>query len=1163
MSAQFIHLNVHSEFSIVDSTIRIPQLIESLKNTDTPAVAITDFNNMYAAIKFYKAATSAGIKPILGADVQVLDKDNTAYSLILLCMNRQGYLNLSEIISLAHQKGYHQGQPKVKEKWIEQHNLGLIAISSNARGDIGQLILQKKMEQASEKIEYWKRLFGDRYYLSIARINQKNEKWHNDATVYFAAHQNVGLIASNEPRFMNTDDFNAHEARVCINQGMIVADPRRAKNYTREQYFATPEQMVEKFKDFPQAIENTLEVAKRCNFNFEFGEYFLPAFPVPEGETTDGFFRRITNEKLTNYLANNGAFEGYSEQDYFDRLKFEVDIILQMGFPGYFLIVADFINWSKKNNIPVGPGRGSGAGSLVAFVLKITDLDPLQYELLFERFLNPERISMPDFDVDFCMDRRDEVIEYVARTYGANQVSQIITYGTLSAKAVVRDVGRVLGYPYPVVDGIAKLIPNDLGIDLTTAQKESTELKLKIETDEDAKELFDLALQLEGLTRNTGKHAGGVVIAPDKLSAFCPVYKDEHAEGMLSQFDKDDVETIGLVKFDFLGLRTLTIIDNAVQAINAKAETAIDISKIPLDDEKVFELLKECRTTAVFQLESDGIKGLIKNLVPDSFAEIIALVALYRPGPMGAGMVDTYVACKHGEIEPDYLHPELEELLKPTYGVILYQEQVMKIAQVLSGYSLGQADILRKAMGKKIESVMVEQTEMFVNGAVERGVDKKVAAHIFSLIVKFAGYGFNKSHSAAYALIAYQTAWLKAHYPVEFMASVLSADMDNTEKVVHLIQDVKSMNIEMQVPNVNQSDYNFKAGVGLSIVYGLGAIKGVGQGAIENVMQERIDNGEFTSFYDFCVRVDLHKVNKRTLEALILTGAFDDLHNNRNALMTGMEDIIKAAQQKNRDQESGQVDLFGAVSTQTSSNEMPIPLPNTAQFDENTRLFYERDMLGHFITGHPIKAVNQWLQAVTSHTVTKTMAMQPQQVPKKVTPDDDKNDYMKKRYFEGTKVVVGGLITSVRIRNENSATVTIADEQSEIEATFFRDTYFENVEKMLKDQVVVIEGDAGVDNFSNKFIIRAKQILTLNEAIATYCTKIGFVTSSADYKSLAQQIQQLIQSQGKGKARLYIHHKHDGIVTNLKLGNNYKIRPSYDLIKQAQKLPIIDKVILK
>ncbi|HFC31050.1 MAG TPA: DNA polymerase III subunit alpha, partial [Oceanospirillales bacterium] len=656
-------------------------------------------------------------------------------------------------------------------EWINQHHEGLIAISANMRGDIGQFIGQNKMEQAADKVAKWKRLFGNRFYLSIAKIGRKHEKWHNDATIYFAAHQSVAIVASNEVRFMQESDFNAHEARVCINQGMILADPRREKTYTRQQYLATPEEMIEKFKDFPQAIENTVEIAKRCHYCFKFGKYFLPDFPIPAGLTIDEFFRKITQEKLDDYLKNHGAFEGYSEQDYQERLKYEVDIILQMGFPGYFLIVADFINWSKKNKIPVGPGRGSGAGSLVAFVLKITDLDPLQYGLIFERFLNPERISMPDFDVDFCMDRRDEVIEYVAHTYGAKQVSQIITFGTLSAKAVVRDVGRVLGYPFPVVDGIAKLIPNDLGITLELAQKESTELALKIETDDDAKELFELALQLEGLTRNTGKHAGGVVIAPDKLSRFCPVYKDEHAEGILSQFDKNDVEAIGLVKFDFLGLRTLTIIDNALQTINENNGNPVDITRIPLDDAKVFQLLKECRTTAVFQLESDGIKGLIKKLVPDSFAEIIALVALYRPGPMGAGMVDTYVDCKHGNLEPDYLHPELEEILKPTYGVILYQEQVMKIAQVLSGYSLGQADILRKAMGKKIESVMNEQTEIFVKGAENRGVDGKLAAHIFSLIVKFAGYGFNKSHSAAYALIAYQTAWLKAHYPVEFMAS--------------------------------------------------------------------------------------------------------------------------------------------------------------------------------------------------------------------------------------------------------------------------------------------------------------------------------------------------------------------------------------------------------
>ena len=1160
MQAKFIHLNLHSEYSVVDSILRIPKIMDSLKASNSPAVGITDFNNMYAAIKFYKSALASGIKPLMGAEVLVFDEtdDNKFYSITFLCINNQGYLNLSELISLAHQKGYQKTQPMVRESWIEQYSEGLIAISNNMRGDIGQMILNKKLDAAANKLEYWKRIFGDRYYLSIARINRKNEKWHNNACIYLAAHQQVPLVATNDSRFLKTTDFNAHEARVCINQGLIVADPRRNKTYTRDQYLATPDEMVEKFKDIPEAIQNTLEIAKRCHFSFELGEYFLPAFPIPAGETEGEYFRRYTKELLEVYLQKNGPVEGFTEEDYSQRLKFEVDIILQMGFPGYFLIVADFINWSKENKIPVGPGRGSGAGSLVAFVMRITDLDPLEYELLFERFLNPERLSMPDFDVDFCMDRRDEVIDYVTRTYGANQVSQIITFGTMSAKAVVRDVGRVLGYPYPMVDGIAKLIPNDLGITLSKALKESSELNLKKETDEDAGELLDMALQLEGTIRNTGKHAGGVVIAPSKLSDFCPVYKDEHSEGILSQYDKDDVETIGLVKFDFLGLRTLTIIDNAVQAINKNHAAELDISQIPLEDEKAFDLLKSCKTTAVFQLESDGMKELIKRLIPDSFAEIIALVALYRPGPLDSGMVDTYVECKHERIQPDYLHPDIEEILKPTYGVILYQEQVMKIAQVLSGYSLGGADILRKAMGKKIESVMLEQAAIFKKGAEDRGVDGTVAKEIFDIIIKFAGYGFNKSHSAAYALIAYQTAWLKAHYPIEFMASVMSADMDNTEKVVHLIEDVKSMSITVQLPNINESDYYFKAGEGMSIVYGLGALKGVGKGAIESMMLDRKENGPFSSIYDFCVRVDLHKVNKRTLESLTLSGAFDSLHPNRNALMQGMESIIKAAIQKNNDQQSGQVDLFGAAVV-SSVNEMPIPLPNVAEFESNERLFNERNMLGHFMSGHPIASVKKWFETITSHSIKKVLDLRPEEETNK----KEEDDFAKKRWFNGTEVLVGGLITSVRVRNENSANLVIVDETDQIEATFFKETFFENEEKMLKDKIVIIEGEAGVDNFSGKFIIRAKHILTLNEAIATYCTKIGFITSTTDYQQFSKQLNELLQTYGKGKARIYIHHEQEGIVSNLKLGDNYKIRPSHNLIIEALAQNNIDKVILK
>ncbi|MCB1586074.1 MAG: DNA polymerase III subunit alpha [Xanthomonadales bacterium] len=1157
MSSGFIHLNIHSEFSIVDSTIRVKQIVAHAQQNNIPGIGVCDLNNMFAAVKFYKAAVAAGIKPILGAEVLVLDEHENIYSMTFLCMNHQGYLNLSELIAQAHQNGYHKNRPMLREKWIAKHHEGLIAISCNQRGDIGQLVLEKKLELASEKIEKWKIIFSNRFYLSIARVNRVDEKWHNEATIYLAAHHDVALVATNDARFLKPEDFNAHEARVCINQGLIVADPRREKNYTREQFLATPQQMLEKFEDIPQALQNTVEIAKRCNFGFEFGKYYLPAFPIPEGETEGEYFRRITKERLQQFLKKTGTAKGFSEEDYYARLKFEVDIILQMGFPGYFLIVADFINWSKNNEIPVGPGRGSGAGSLVAFVLKITDLDPLKYELLFERFLNPERVSMPDFDVDFCMDRRDEVIEYVTKTYGANQVSQIITFGTMSAKAVVRDTGRVLGYPYPMVDGIAKLIPNDLGITLPKALEESRELSLLKETDEDAGELLDMALQLEGLTRNTGKHAGGVVIAPSKLSDFCPVYKDNHSEGILSQFDKDDVETIGLVKFDFLGLRTLTIIDNAVRAINATYAHPVDISKIPLDDSKTFELLKKCQTTAVFQLESGGMKALIERLVPDSFGEIIALVALYRPGPLDSGMVDTYVECKHGRKEPDYMHPEIEEILKPTYGVILYQEQVMRIAQVLCGYSLGEADILRKAMGKKIPEVMKKQEKTFVDGAVENNVDESLAKYIFSMIETFAGYGFNKSHSAAYALIAYQTAWLKAHYPVEFMASVLSADMDHTDKVVHIIEDVKSMKIPVLKPDINHSDYYFKATKEKdAIVYGLGAIKGVGKGAVESLMQERQKEGEFTSIYDFCVRVDLHKVNKRTLEALILCGAFDELHPNRQALMQGMEGIIKAALQKNQDEESGQFDLF-AMSSVKQTNEMPIPLPEIDDFEENQKLFHERDMLGHFMSCHPVSLLREWLSAIIPQTISSVLA----QKPKDITPTD--NDENRNRKFSGKPVVIAGLINSVRVRNENSATVLISDEEAEIETTFFRESYFANQEKMLKDEIVIITGDAGVDSFSNRYIIRANQILTLNEAIATYCSKIGFITSTPDYQKFSQQLINLIETHGKGKARIYIHHEQNGIVSNIKLGENFKIRPSWNLLKDAGLLPQVEKIVIK
>ena len=1137
----FVHLNVHTEYSIVDSTIRIPQLISQLKEQQSTAVAVTDRNNLFAAIKFFKAAKGAGIKPIFGADVslRIQSGQDDWCELTLLCQNQTGFGNLSVLLSKAQRNRNPQGEPLIEPEWLQQYHEGLIVLADSVFSDVGYFLREQKLEEAAERAAQWQKWFPGRYYIAIAMIEREHEARVNNAAIYIAAHQSIPMVASGRVRYLQESEFNAHEARICINQGHVIEDPKRPKNYTRKQFLQSQEDMQSAYADYPELLENTVEIAKRCTLDFTFGTYFLPQFPVPEGETTESFFEKKCHEYLENYLKKYGPEKGYTEADYFERLKMEIKVILDMGFPGYFLIVADFIIWSKNHDIPVGPGRGSGAGSLVALVMGITNLDPLKYELLFERFLNPERISMPDFDIDFCMDRRDEVIAYVADKYGKDKVSQIITYGAMNAKAVIRDAGRVLGYPYGMVDSIAKLIPNVLGVTLSDAMKEMEFLN-RYESDDEAREVVDLAMTLEGLKRNVGKHAGGIVIAPTPITDFCPVYVEQQSGSVVSQFDKDDVELVGLVKFDFLGLRTLTIIDWALQDINSHRDDPIDIDLIPLNDDKTFELLKSTRTTAVFQLESRGMQELIGRLQPDRFEDIIALVALYRPGPLDSGMVDTYVECKHGRQQPDYLHDKLETILEPTYGVILYQEQVMQIAQVLSGYSLGAADILRRAMGKKKKEVMDEQQAIFVQGAIDNSVDGKVAEHIFSLIQTFAGYGFNKSHSAAYALISYQTAYLKAHYPVQFMAAVLSADLDNTDKVVHLLQDVKHIGIEVIAPDVNRSIYKFKAD-GKYIIYGLGAIKGVGEAAISELVEAREQDGAFASIQDMCSRINLRKVNRRTLEALIHAGAFDLLHPNRRQLIKGLDQVLKRSEQQLQDREAGQADLFGAMNTTEDYN--AVPLPEVSDYEDLERLFNERNVLGHFLSSHPICSMEPWLQPLMTHNIGKIQNSRASGAQKQ-------------------EVTVAGLITSYRRRSEKMGVLTIEDTSGFIDITLFGQVLMEYEELLKKDSIIVVIGTAGVDKFTDRFQLRANQILSPNDAVALYCEKICF-QSANDSNQLVADIGHLFEKHGKGKARVYVHHHKDGEDINLKFGDDWKIRPSMNLIEDALRQSSIKKVIIK
>ncbi|MDP3815184.1 DNA polymerase III subunit alpha, partial [Pseudomonas sp.] len=879
MTASFVHLRLHTEFSLVDGLVRVKPLIKSVAAAGMPAVAVTDMSNMCSLVKFYKAAMGGGIKPICGADIWLAsaEEDGPLSRLTLLAMNAKGYRNLTELVSRGWSEGQSNDLVIIQRDWVKAAAEGLIALSGSKEGEVGHALLDGEQAAAEALLREWMEVFPERFYLEVQRTNRVNDEEHLHAAVALADRVGAPLVATNDVRFIKQDDFAAHETRVCIGEGRSLDDPRRPRTYSDQQYLKTPQEMAELFSDLPEALENTLEIAKRCNIEVQLGKYFLPDFPVPAGMTMDEYFRKVSFDGLEERLAVLWPKEttpNYAEkrQIYIDRLNFELDIIIQMGFPGYFLIVMDFIKWAKNNGVPVGPGRGSGAGSLVAYVQKITDLDPLAYDLLFERFLNPERVSMPDFDVDFCMDGRDRVIDYVAEKYGRNAVSQIITFGTMAAKAVVRDVARAQGKSYGLADRLSKMIPFEVGMTLEKAQEMEEPLRDFLKVDEDAREIWDMSLKLEGITRGTGKHAGGVVIAPTKLTDFSPIACDDEGGGLVTQFDKDDVEQAGLVKFDVLGLRTLTIIKWAMETINREQAKQglpdLNIDFIPLDDKPTFVMLQKAETTAVFQLESRGMKELIKKLKPDCLEDLIALVALFRPGPLQSGMVDDFINRKHGRAELSYPHPDyqyagLEPVLKPTYGIILYQEQVMQIAQVMAGYTLGGADMLRRAMGKKKPEEMAKQRGGFIEGCANNNIDGNLAGNIFDLVEKFAGYGFNKSHSAAYGLVSYQTAWLKAHHPAAFMAAVLSADMHNTDKVVTLIEECRSMKLRLDAPDVNISEFKFTVNNEGWIVYGLGAIKGVGEGPVEAIVESRQD-GPFKDLFDFCSRVDLKRINKRT-----------------------------------------------------------------------------------------------------------------------------------------------------------------------------------------------------------------------------------------------------------------------------------------------------------
>ncbi|MFZ5620055.1 MAG: DNA polymerase III subunit alpha [Pseudomonadota bacterium] len=1149
MPVPFVHLHLHTEYSLVDGIVRVKPLVKAVAAAGMPACAVTDQSNLFALVKFYKAAIGAGIKPIIGADVWVHNAQdpNQPGRLVLLCQDRAGYLNLNELISRSYIDGQHRGVPVVQKDWLREHSAGLIALSGGRAGDVGLALLAGNTALAEELLDDWLALFPDRYYLELQRTGREREEDYLHAAVELAARRDVPVVATNDVHFLAPEDFEAHEARVCIHDGRTIDDPRRPRRHSEQQYLKTPEEMAELFADIPEALENTVEIARRCNLELTLGRNYLPDFPVPAGLTMDEFFRQQAREGLEARLVKlfDATAPDFAEKrrPYDERLQIELDVIIQMGFPGYFLIVADFIKWAKANGVPVGPGRGSGAGSLVAYALTITDLDPIQYDLLFERFLNPERVSMPDFDVDFCMEGRDRVIDYVAEKYGRDKVSQIITYGSMAAKAVVRDVGRVLGHPYGFVDRIAKLIPFEIGMTLDKALEQEEQLRQAYENEEDVRAIIDLARSLEGLSRNAGKHAGGVVIAPSKLTDFTPLYCEAGGANLVSQFDKDDVEAVGLVKFDFLGLRTLTIIDWALATLNrqraARGEEPVDIERIPLDDPAAFNLLKACQTTAVFQLESSGMKDLIRRLQPDTFEDIVALVALFRPGPLQSGMVDDFIARKHGRAKVEYPHPKLEPILKPTYGVILYQEQVMQIAQVLAGYTLGGADLLRRAMGKKKPEEMAKQREIFTEGAVANGVDANVATYIFDLMEKFAGYGFNKSHSAAYALVSYQTAWMKAHHPAPFMAAVLSADMDNTDKVVTLIDECQSMKLNVVPPDINRSDYRFTVAGEDTVIYGLGAIKGVGQAAIEGVMAEREANGAFRDLYEFCRRVDLRKLNRRVLEALIRAGACDSLGENRATLMAQLPTALKLAEQSERDAGAGQVDLFGnAIETEVA----PVEAVSLPEWDEEIRLQGEKETLGLYLTGHPICRYEDELARITSGRLAALIG---------------NGDAPNSRSVD-RQVVVAGLVIALRVRQTrrgSMAFVTLDDRSARVEMRVFSDVFEHHRNLIAKDRVLVVEGVLGYDDYSGGQQLTADRLYDIGQAREIFARRVVIEVDDAKAgNGFLQSLAETLRPFREGKCPVWIDYRNRAARAQVALGREWNVRPADELLHRLHEL---------
>lgn len=1156
---KFIHLNVHSDYSIIDGLSKPEELVKKAVSLNMPAVAITDVNNLYGVIKFYKIAHKLGVKPIIGITVHFFSNliNNELTKLTLLAANEEGYKNLILLISHAYQKGYaNNNNVTIEKTWLANINKGLILLSGGYQGEIGKILIRGDFSRISSCLSFYQKYFPDSYYLELFRTNRENEEPYLNMAVDLSISKGIPIVATNDVCFLNKEDFYIHQIRISINEGETLKHSKIQHNYSHEQFFKNSQEMCKIFYDLPEALINSVEIAKRCNVFINSGTYFLPQFATGSVSVQNYLIKTAhmgMQERLNSlYNIKDKKYKSIYNQ-YIKRLNMELSVINKMGFPGYFLIVMEFIQWAKDNNIPVGPGRGSGAGSLVAYALKITEVNPLSFNLLFERFLNPERISLPDFDIDFCMEKRDKVIDHVSEKYGRNAVAQIITFGTLTAKAVIRDVGRVLGYPYGFINKLSKLIPIDPGITLHEAFSQELELSNLYNNNEDVKNLIDISKKLEGVNRNVGKHAGGVVISPTKITDFCPIYCDEKGDNRVTQFDKNDIEYIGLVKFDFLGLRTLTIINHAVEMINVQLklnkQDTININSIPLNDHKCFDLLKQAETTGIFQLESYGMKDLITRLQPDCFEDIIALVALFRPGPLQSGMVDNFIHRKHGLEKVSYPDPQWQhELLKPilesTYGIILYQEQVMQIAQVFSGYTLGSADILRRAMSKKNFKDMSKQRVIFEAGALQNGINKKLSRKIFDLLEKFAGYGFNKSHSVAYALISYQTLWLKTHYPAEFMAAAMTSDIDNTEKIVILINESIRMSINIIPPNINLSNYEFYVNDRTSIVYGMGAIKGIGENSAREIVYERKKNGAFKNLFDFCLRIHAQKISRRLLEQLIMSGSFDCINKNRSDLLKSIDHTIRSAKEVLRIKNFKQDSLFGVVEDEIDA--IKDKDCTNENYSKKNKLENEYKVLGFYLTGHPIdnyiEELKHYVNGITLSHV---------------------------KYIQNNKkIIVVGIIISIKIKitknKRRIAIIILDDNTSRIEVVIFTDLLNSHESLLILKQILFVNGILDIKHNTKSIKIIAYNLINLDTMRDKYIKQLTLILNKDKTSIISiNDLCKFLDQQDKGNIPVLISYYKKETGLHSKLNTQWSVKVTDDFLYELKLMLGSKQVLLK